>query len=985
MKKIVFLLALLFSLSATAQVRINELMTNNVSYKMDDAFDYSMWVELYNASSSSYKLNEFWFTDDLSNPTRWKPVFDSIIPSKSYVILYFERSDTYGHANFKLDPEGGTLYLFDNARHLVDSLVYPAQFRNTSWGRQTDGSALTTFFVQPSPGASNNGKGTASLQCARPIPSLKGGFYATAQSLSFECEPGDTVYYTTTYAEPTRSSNYFQAKNPLPISTTNIIRARCFSKNKIPSDIVTNTYFIKLRDHNLPVVSISTTQANLTDPKTGIYCNGDGTNGLVGNGQTVKRNYNQDWCRPANFEFFDTAGVQQLNQELDIRILGCWTRAYAAKTLGICPKKKFGENRLRYDLFRATKPDHKYKDIQLRNSGNDFSYSMMRDGLMQSIVMNRLPGLNFMAYEPAVLYLNGQYWGLHNLRERSNEDWVYSNYGLDDDEVQTLEATIDIDSDRDIATDADFIAFSNYLKNNDMTQKAVYDEVCRQMDVDNFMAYMMAEIYTGNTDWPHNNVKMWRKKEGGKWRWILSDTDFGMNLYSSLESSNTLSVAMGESGNKPDWATVVLRRLLLNETFRNAFIDRYAIHLSTTFKTERVHHFIDSLSSKIAVEVNYHKTKYGSARAFSTDLGTMKTFSEARSGNLLNFLSSRFCNAAPLKNLQLHANVRGGGFSLNGQLVEDDTADIRYFNNRNILVEALPIKGYTFSRWEKTVLGGTLTLIPMGSTWRYWDGNHLPANNWQTTYYPDAGWKTGASQLGYGGKGEVTTIGYGGNASAKYTTSYYRYRVNLDNLVGKSDFQITVFVDDGAAVYVNGTEVGRTNLPSGVLTDSTFASSANNGITSSFNVPASLLKEGVNIIAVEVHQCNATSSDVIFNLSMTCNGAITPITTLSSEPVFSDVFKDPMSLKAIYEPNLASVLPDEAQSDEPLAVWPTLVTEGFTIRSKPGSGIAVLDLSGMTVFKTTSITDETYVPATSMRPGIYLVRIGNTNFKILKR
>jgi len=1139
MKKTVLFILFLLPLLVNAQLRINELMTNNVSFNMDDAFDYSMWVELYNSSTvNTCKLTDYWFTDDSSKPNKWKPAFDSIIQKKAFVVLYFERELTYGHANFKLDPDGGTLYMFSNANVLLDSMTYPKQYRNTSWGRLTDGSAQTTFFTQPTPGTSNTGKETASLQCTKPLPSIKGGFLTTPQVLRFTSDPGDTVYYTTNYSEPTRASTRFFSLTPITISATTVIRARTFCKGKIPSDIVSNTYFLNQRDYTLPVVSISTTQANLTDPKTGIYCDGDGTNGLIGNGQTVKRNYNQDWNRPVNFELYDTTGVQQLNQEVDIKILGCWTRAYAEKSISISPKKKFGDTQLRYDFFAATKPDRKYKDIQLRNSGNDFSYSMMRDGFMQSIVMKRLPSLDYMAYEPAVIYMNGVYCGIENLRERSNEDWVYSNYGLEDNDVLALEATIDIDTEKDIATDTAFIAFSNFLKNNDVTQPAVYEQVCRKMDVDNYMAYMMAEMYTANTDWPHNNVKMWRKKDEGPWHWILSDTDFGMNLYSSLETSNTLTICLGENGTKPDWATVVLRRLVLNDTFRNTFIDRFAVHLSTTFKTERVNLIMDSLAAKINNELVYHKAKYGSSSSLAANVTNMKTFSAARPMNMLNFISARFLNGVPIRSLQLTSNVNGASYKLNGQEVMDQAANIQYFQNKTISVEAQPVKGFTFKKWEKIKLSGTLTLIPLGSTWRYFDGSAIPATNWYTIYYPDAGWAQGAAQLGYGGKGEVTTIGYGGNTNAKYATSYYRYRAQISDLTSKSNFQITLFVDDGAAVYVNGTEVGRTNLPTGALAFSTFASSSNNGIYATFTVPANLLKEGENLIAVEVHQCIATSTDVIFNLSMTCDASMVSETTIITDKVFFDTLKVPMSLKAIYEasaepepdqesifinevvssnsiitdefgekddylelynasaadvnlagwylsdspvnPTLATIPPltggqtiipakgwlcfwaDGTQVQGPLhlpfklskggetlilsrlnssgqlimvdsisfpvlnsnmsyarvtdaspfwttqaptflhtnnlgtiiekpiekaviPVWPTLVTDGFTVHAEAGTLIAVFDLNGRRMIQIVSNADETFIHSDTLKPGLYIVRIGNLNYKILKR
>lgn len=1139
MRKSLFLILFFVSLLVNAQLRINELMTNNVSYIMDDAFDYSMWVELYNTSSvNSYKLSDFWFTDDKAKPNKWKPVYDTNVTAKSFFLLYFERDETYGHANFKLDPDGGTLYLFDNANSLVDSMAYPKQFRNSSWGRLTDGSSQMGCFTLPSPKTSNNGRETATVQCTRPTPSLQAGFFKTPQVLRFTCDPGDTVYYTMNHSEPTRASLRFSTLTSINISATMVIRARTFSKGKVPSDIVSNTYFMNLRDHNMPVVSISTTQANLTDPKTGIYCDGDGTNGLIGNGQTVKRNYNQNWNRPINFELFDTTGVQRLNQEVDTKILGCWTRAYPAKSISVSPKKKFGDSQLRYDLFAASKPNRKYKDIQLRNSGNDFGYSMMRDGFMQSIVMNRLPGLDYMAYEPAVLYINGVYTGIQNLRERSNEDWVFSNYGLDEDDVLALEATIDIDTDKDIATDTAFIAFSNFLKNNDVSQSSVYEQVCRKMDVDNYMAYMMAEIYTANTDWPHNNVKMWRTKEGGPWHWILSDTDFGMNLYNSLETYNTLTTCLGENGSKPDWATVVLRRLVLNDTFRNAFIDRFAVHLSTTFKTERVNRIMDSIAAKINNELPYHKAKYGSNRSLSDDVTNMKNFSGARPMNLLNFISARFCNAAPIRSLQLNSNVNGATYAFNGQEVVDKAAKIQYFQNKIFSVEAKPIRGQQFKHWEKTKLGGTLTLVPLGSTWRYYDESVLPASNWYTMNYPDAGWKQGVAQLGYGNKGEVTTIGFGGNANTKYPTSYYRHRVQINDLSTKSNYQITVFVDDGAAVYINGVEVGRTNLPVGTLAFETYATSYNNGIYATFNVPAYLLKEGENLLAVEVHQCNANSSDVIFNLSMTCDASMISETTLVKDKIYFDTLKVPLSLKAIYEvanvpdpdqetiyinevvssnnlledefgekddylelynagntdidvagwylsdspvnPTLVSIpaqqdgqtiinakgwlcfwaddtpvqgalhLPfklsnngetlllsrrnasgqvvlvdsitfpvlnsnmsysrvtdaspfwkaqatsfaqtndlgtylEKPKENPMIPIWPTMVTVGFTVRSEVGTVISVFDLNGRKLAQIVSVSNETYFQTDYLKPGLFVVRIGSQNYKILKR
>jgi len=910
MKRVILSLFLIFSVGASAQLKINEIMSNNVSAVLDDSYNYSMWVELYNPSTTiTYNQISFYFTDDLTKPKKWRPA-SSMIPPGGYSLLWFERDDRFGHASFKLDPEGGKLYLFNANELLVDSVVYPPQFRNISYGRKTNGASDWVYFEQSSAGTSNNNKVSANERCAKPVFKLAGGFYEIAQDISFNTpNPGETIYFTTNGAEPTTLNSIpYTPGAYLTLRSTTFLRAKTFSAGKLSSDIATTSYFIGERKFNLPVVSILTEQANLTDNTIGIYC--DGTNGIPGNGQPA-RNYNQDWDRPVNYELYDTAGVSRLNQEVDISILGAWTRANPQKSISIQPKKKFGDNRLRYDVFAATKPNRNYKDIQMRNSGNDFGGCMMRDAFMQSIVMKRMD-IDYLAYEPAVIFINGVYFGIQNLRERSNSDYMYSNYGLDDSNVSIIEATnLGIDTKNDIATDPDFANFSNFMKNNDMTNPTVYKQVCDSMDVDEFANYMMSEIFYSNNDWPNNNTKIWKTKDVHKRRWILYDTDFG---YSSA-NHNTLTFALGENtagiiggySVLPDWSTVVFRRLILNETFRNKFIDRFCIHISTTFETNRVNQIMDSLSAKIASEIVFHKAKWGGS-SFTGVLSGMKSFAASRPANMLGFISSRFFSSAVVQTIKLSANIPGASYKMNNEPIIDTNVSLKYFNGRTISMEARPVPGYKFKQWELgTAVSTTSTLIALGSNWKYNDGNSMPALDWSSTSYSDVDWKSGNAPLGYVLAGVVTTIGYGGVTTNKYPTAYFRKTVNITGLTSKTNFTITTFVDDGAAVYVNGTEVGRNNLPSGALLFTTLASGTNNGVNTIYTVPVNLLKEGENVIAVEVHQGAVTSSDLIFNMSLTCDQSATPIVETSA--VYNTVLSKDIDLKAIYE--VSTVEPDE--------------------------------------------------------------------------
>ena len=894
MKKIILALLIACSANVLAQFKINELMTNNVSAHMDSYYNYSMWVEIYNSSTTqSFNLNNFYFSNNKSENRKWQAP-NRNVAANGFTILYFERSSYTNHANFRLEPEGGVLYMFSSSGSIVDSVKYGAQKRNISFGRKTDGADEWVFFDVPSPAASNNGKKWNSLTCNIPVFTKTGGFYSGTQSIAFATpEVGDTIYYTLNGNEPTRTNALlYQAGSNINISRTTVLRAITVSKNKLSSEIATQTYFINERNFNLPVVSIVTTPANLTNNLIGIYV--QGTNGITGNGMDTPANWNMDWDRPANFELYDKNRQQQLNQELDIAIAGGWTRKNGQKSLKIQPKKKFGNNRLLYDFFEATKPGNKYKDILLRNSGNDFYYSMMRDAVAQSVVMKRM-NLDYQAYEPAICFMNGEYYGIQNLRERTNEDYIYSNYGLDESEIDLLESA-------ELNTDARFKALTNYVSNNNIATEAVYNAVCEMMDMDNFISYMLSQMFFGNTDWPHNNIKAWRKKEGGKWRWLLYDTDFGFNLYdTNLHNFNSVTYVLGEnSSNVPAaWSTLLMRRLVLNETFRNRLIDKASVQLSTTFTPLRISNIIDSLARPIQTEITYHKNKWGSYRGFTNDISNMKTFGTNRSNRMFEFLASRFLGNAPTSNITLSANIANAQYSMNNELIMDATANIRTYNNRPLNFKAIAPRGYAFSHWEVSGATATQQLIAENDTWRYFDGNAMPAANWYTKNYSDASWKTGIAPLGYGNRGETTTISWGTDANNKNITAYFRKNVQISNVSAKSNFVLNVYVDDATAVYVNGTEVGRYNLPAGPLTFNTVANTFNNVELATFVVPANLLLEGDNLIAAEVHQNSPTSSDLHFRLAMSYSEGSN--SNIVDSEIFNTTLSKNISLKAIFE------------------------------------------------------------------------------------
>ena len=902
-KNTLVLLFLMAFFSATqAQLVINELMSNNVSYNMDELWNYSMWVEIYNSYTSAVNQGNYYITDDLSEPRKWKPASKSI-PAKGFSVLWFERENVAGHANFKLDPQGGKLYILSATNEIVDQVTYPAQKRNISCGRITDGAREWVFFELPSPGASNNGKQNAVQRCTHPVLNKAGGFYTgSSVSVGFETPTaGETIRYTTDGKEPTLASMAYTPGANLTYNKTTVIRAKTFATGKLSSDVISATFFLENRTFDLPVNSIITDPVNLFDNTIGIYTRG--TNGLTGRGETTPANWNRPWHRPANYELFDVKKVCQINQELDISINGGWTRARNLKSLRIKPRNKFGNNHLNYDFFPFTKPNQKYKDILLRNSGNDFGASMIKDGFIQSLFLKSKMNLDLQAYQPSVVFMNGEYYGIENIRERAGSDYVYSNYGLKDGEFYMAE-------DSELPTYPPYIEFINYVTQNDIQQTAVYDNVCNMMDIDNYMDYIVSMVYCGNQDWPWNNLIIWRPVNNGKWRWITFDTDSGFENANPAAANEALDRLYNGRGNaNENYAQVLPRELTKNQTFANRLVDRFAIRISTDFDAQRVIAVLDSVCALVKNEIPYHQAKWGGNHAGKVN--TMRNFANARQSALLNKVSARYLNNASIQNVNISSNITSARYMFNSEPLQYANANIRYFNNRQLKLEAKPVRGYKFKHWEYPS-SSPATLLPMGSDWKYYDKGQLPASNWATEDYDDTAWASGPAPLGLDTKVPTifdlkTLVSYGTNANSKYITTYFRTKVTIAQLASKSDFTATVFVDDGAVIYVNGKEIGRANMPSGTVSYNTFASAAaaNNGITQTFSIPSSYLKEGVNHIAVEVHQNAVTSTDLIFDLSIQYISN-TGSSVATTNTVFSTTVTGTVSVRAVYE-----------ESDEP--------------------------------------------------------------------
>ena len=626
------------------------------------------------------------------------------------------------HTNFKLSAQGESIYLTITDSVLADSVRFGKIPTDHSFGRQPDGAIDWFFFDQPTPGLSNSTSGYRQFAEA-PIFSHEGGFYNDPFELSIESPDSDlTIYYTLDGIEPDSQSMIYSV--PIPISSTTVVRALACGVNILSSAITTKTYLID-HDSELPVICLTSDPYNLWDEEYGIYVLGEP--GTYETGQPHRgANFWEDWERPVHIEFFENDGSFGFAMDGGIKIHGGWSRAHPQKSLAIFARGRYGYPEINYHLFK-NRPFDNYQSFILRNSANDWGRTQFCDGLIHTLVDPL--DLENQAYRSCVVYINGEYFGFLNLREKINEDYLAMYYDVNPDNVDILE----IDGMPVEGSSDHYDNLINYINTHDMSIDANYQYVETQMDIDNFIDYQAVEIYIDNRDWPGNNIKFWRpREENGRWRWILYDTEwgFGLDAYDggNAYEYNTLAFALetnGPSWPNPPWSTFLLRNLLENETFKNKFINRFADQMNTIFDSDHVLGVIDSLAAAIENEIPSFWEKWrqsydefsperlwwGSPDAWDPYVQIMRDFAQHRPSYMQQFIIDKF-GLSGTGNLTITVNEQGAGrVQVNSIKPETYPWNGKYFRGVPLQIKAIPAPGYIFTGWTGSSISDSEELL----------------------------------------------------------------------------------------------------------------------------------------------------------------------------------------------------------------------------------------------------------------------------------
>jgi hypothetical protein len=611
---------------------------------------------------------------------------------------YFSVPTSYYHTNFKLDQLTETAYLSTPDGVCVDSLKAMVPDPDISFGRQPDGTTGKFYFAIATPGTSNNNQvGTITPNKTDDVLfSVTGGYYAGGTTVSLSTPVvTDRIYYTTDGSLPSEQSTLYTT--PLSITKNTVVKAKAYRDNTLPGNMTSNTYLTT--NHKFMVTSLSTDPANLWDYNTGIYVKGP--NAQSGN-PYYGANFWQDWEKSAYLEIYDKNKTKVVSQGVGIKIYGAWTRANPQKSIAVFARKEYGKGSIEHKFFDDKHFD-KFEALVLRNSGNDFYNTMFRDGFITGLA--RKMNLDRQGFKPSAHYLNGEYWGILNIREKINEHFLASNHSFDTEDLSILSNNNEIV----MGTDADYKSMIAFIQGSSLVTEANYNEVLRRIDVDSYIQYQLMQIYSDNTDWPGNNIKYWRTHAAeSQWRWILYDTDFGFGLYNANNfTHNTLAFATDATKTEwpnPAWSTLLFRRLLTSTAFRNNFINQYCDHLNTTFLPTNVNAQIDSLKSMYEGEIQLHLSKWNdNYNNWTNDVNVMKTFATSRPTYAWNHLQSKFALGSRTYISTEVNDISQGRIKLNSIIVDQKTFSGYYFQNIPIAMKALPKPGYKFVSWEGNV------------------------------------------------------------------------------------------------------------------------------------------------------------------------------------------------------------------------------------------------------------------------------------------
>ncbi|MGB0999047.1 MAG: CotH kinase family protein [Flavobacteriales bacterium] len=721
-----FAFAILFisSLRGVSQTLvINEVMSSNDTVLQDKFGDYPDWIELYNSSNELVNLHQYSLSDDEDDLQKWRFPEVSIEP-KSFLVLFASGRDTLidneFHTNFKIKQTGEPLFLASHQVEVLSSVAPVFIPTNTSYACVVDGNKQMTITNTPTPGASNSQSN--GIYCSHPS-----GFYSEAFDLSLvSSSPNQLIRYTLNGETPSAQSNLYSStllidaqeehelsisqipttplskpanaynikwKTPKRVYKGHVIRYAVFENDSLRSKIYTKTYFVDpsiKKRYIFPVLSLVTDSLNLFDYESGIYIPGkrfdeEGYNWFaIGN----YNNRGKAWERAMHISYFEPDGTLAFETDAGMRMRGLGSLSNPQKSFNVYFRNAYGRSKVDYPIFEGSKATT-FKRLIFRNGGQDFTYSHFKDAMLQTLIEPL--NLDLQAYQPSLVFINGEYWGIHNIREMYDEHHFKYSFDIEEDSVNILGVCGSVDE----GSNSDYLALTDYVSTHDLSQNEAYNYVASQIDIENMIDFQIAEIYFANYDWPCNNFKIWKDNSPeSKWRFLIYDLDFSFGYdHRSSYNVNSIEHATKIANDWPHCAcsNLLFRALLQNQNFKHQFLERFQYALNQTFEPQHVIDLIDRFEEQYRPEIEEHIDRWrypSSLSKWNEALNKQRLFAQKRPCVMMEHLRSYFDEdttgwtcptlAEYQLNISVYPNPNTGLF----QLVNNGATDIKYGNIR---------------------------------------------------------------------------------------------------------------------------------------------------------------------------------------------------------------------------------------------------------------------------------------------------------------
>ncbi len=643
-------------------------------------------------------------------------------------------TNTY-HTNFKISGDGETISLFKPDQTLESSLLVFCDYMDVTRGCFPDGSSNKTWFLPGTPGYTNNSSQSFSGYLESPSFSLPSGYYnfPVTVNITNPNGPSSTVHYTTDGNTPTQDSPLYEG-TPIEISETTVLKAKVFEEGLLPGFEAVGTYFFNV-NHSTPVLSVITDNANLY-----------GGSGIFDNWWT-------DWEKAAYIEYFDSTKQLIFSQRAGMQIDGGagGSRSNPQHSFRLEPANgTLGDGVINYPLI-PDRPDRTaYSKFYLRNGSNQYLQLPYKDAAQVTSMSNGTDNY-YSAWRPVTVFINGEYFGLYELREKFDLEFFETYDDADPDQTTILSQSYWYGGMLR-AVEGDIIPFYSsvqYLNSLDGHSEDYWDLIDAHFDLNHYIDYIIGESWMGNTDWPWNNIKIYRSDATNfRWRYCLIDQELAMQPNGWTDAYfDHIEFMMNQDPTIPH--INIWLKGIQNQRFKNYFINRFADIMNTSYQYENISNIVSNMYELTLDEMPNEFARWGDPNNIA---GQMAQFTNnqnifldqlsLRTEQVRQHILYRF-GLPHLVDVSLDIfPVESGKIKISTITPESYPWEGVYFNGVPVAITAIPEPGYAFSHWENNPLISD-TLNPEFL-------NHLNANDIvfkahfidETTNVPTIGSKT---------------------------------------------------------------------------------------------------------------------------------------------------------------------------------------------------------------------------------------------------